>query len=83
MAEEIEVKEVLGVGNKISNEVEKTFIEDKMGDLGIPVVTYVPLDPFVGEADMFGKALIDYKPESPAIKAITQLKDYLKKRHGI
>jgi CO dehydrogenase maturation factor len=83
LAKDIEVNEVLAVGNKIRNIKEQKFIDEKMGELGSKVVAYIPFDPLVGEADMSGQASIDYNPEGPALKEVEYLKDYLKNRHGL
>ena len=81
LAEDIEVREVLAVGNKIGSKMEKLFIEDKMGELGVPIAAYIPHDEAVSEADMLGEAPIDHNPKSAAIIALAELKDYLKQRY--
>jgi len=81
LAEDIEVREVLAVGNKIGSEREKRFIEEKMGELGVPIAAYIPRDEAVAEADMLGEAPIDHNPNSAAIMALAELKNYLKQRY--
>lgn len=83
LAGDIEIKEVLAVGNKIRNATERTFIEEKLKELGISIVAYIPYDDSVAEADMLGKAPIDHDPESPAIKAVAGLVGFLEKRYGL
>ena len=83
LAADIEIKEVLAVGNKIRNATERTFIEEKLKELGIPIVAYIPYDDSVAEADMLGKATIDHDPESPAIKAVAGLVGFLEERYGL
>lgn len=83
MAEEIRVREVLGVGNKVSSERERAFIEAKMGELDVPVMAYIPFDNAIGEADMLGKPPIDNDPDAPAIEAVARLKEDLKGRFGV
>jgi len=82
LAREIEVREVLAVGNKIAGERERLFVEERMRDAGIPVVTYIPYDPAVAEADMLGEAPLDRDGNSPAVKAVTALKESLRLRYG-
>lgn len=82
LAEEIEVKEVYAVGNKVANETERQFIEDKMRELGVPVASYIPYDNSVAEADMKGVPAIDYQEDSPAIQAIKSLKAYVVDRYN-
>ena len=81
LAEDIEIREVLAIGNKIGSEREKRFVEEKMGELGVPIAAYVPHDEAVAEADMMGEAPIDHNPNSAAIMALAELKNYLKQRY--
>ncbi len=82
LAKEIEVQEVLAIGNKISSEREENFIKEKMEELGVEVIAYIPYDEEVAEADMLGIAPIDHNESSPAIKAIAKLKENLKARYS-
>ncbi len=81
LAKDIEVREVLAVGNKIGSEREKRFVEEMMGDLDVPIAAYIPRDEAVAEADMLGEAPIDHNPNSAAIMALAELKNYLKQRY--
>jgi CO dehydrogenase maturation factor len=83
LASDIEVQDVLAVGNKIGSERERLFVETKMEELGVPIAAYIPLDDTVAEADMIGKAPIDHNPDSPAIREVAKLKDYLKQQYQI
>lgn len=82
LAKEIEVREVLGVGNKIGGAEEAHFIEARMKELGIPVAAKIPYDPAVAEADLLGVAPIDHDGSSAAIRALVELKEFLKGRYG-
>jgi len=82
LAAEIEIQEVLAVGNKINSEKERKFIENRMRELDIPVAAYLPYDPAVAEADMLGEAPLDHDGNSPAVKALIELKEFLKRRYG-
>jgi CO dehydrogenase maturation factor len=81
LAEEIEIKEVLAVGNKVATEAERRFIMENMEAMGVPVVAIVPYDEAVGEADMKGVPTLDYDADSPAVQAVRELKDYLVARY--
>ncbi len=82
LAAEIEVQEVLAVGNKINNETERRFIEDRMKELEVPVAAYLPYDPDVAEADMLGESPLDRDESSPAVRALIELKEFLRSRYG-
>lgn len=83
LASDIEVKEVLAVGNKVNDERERQFIEKHMNQLGVPVAAYIPYDQAIAEADMLGKAPIDHSENSAAMKAVIDLKEFLKERYEI
>jgi len=80
LAGEIEVKEVLAVGNKVARPKDREFIQRNMDELGVPVVAYIPYDEAVTDADMAGTPTLDYAPGSEAVKAVSHLKDYLIER---
>ncbi len=83
LAKDIEVREVLAVGNKVGNEKERMFIEEWMAKLGIPLAAYGPYDESVAEADMLGIAPIDHDDNSPALRALAGLRDFLKQRYDL
>ncbi len=82
LAAEIEVREVLAVGNKIGGERERVFVEERMREVGVPVAAHIPYDPAVAEADMLGEAPLDHDSGSPAVAAVLNLKEFLKSRYG-
>ena len=82
LAREIEVQEVLAVGNKVRSERERLFIEEKMRELGVEIAAYIPYDEEVVEADMLGIAPIDHDDSSPALTALNHLKEALKTRYN-
>ena len=81
LAEEIEVKEVLAVGNKVARPKDREFIQRHMDELGVPVVAYIPYDEAVTDADMAGTPVLDYDEDSEAVKAVEELKRYLVERY--
>ena len=83
LARDIEIPEVLAVGNKIEGGKQRAFVRERMEELGIPVVAYIPYDPAVAEADMLGVSPLDYDGSSPAIKAVAELKEELKRRYAL
>jgi len=81
LSEEIEVKEVLAVGNKVARPKDREFIQRHMDELGVPVVAFIPYDEAVTDADMAGTPTMDYDADSEAVKAVNGLKDYLVQRY--
>lgn len=77
MAEEIEVETIYAVGNKVMRPKDEEFIQLKMKELGVPVISMIPYDQSVADADMEGVPTIDYNPDAPAVKAVGKLEKYL------
>ena len=81
MADEIEVETVLAVGNKVLRPKDEAFVLEKMAELGVPVISIIPYDQIVADADMEGVPVIDYNVESPAVQAVKELEEYLVDRY--
>ncbi len=56
------------------SDVIVTYIE---GEIGIPVVGIVPFDPRVPESVNYGRPLIEWRPDSPASKALIETGEIL------
>jgi CO dehydrogenase maturation factor len=80
MAEEIEVETILAVGNKVMRKKDEDFINKKMEELDVPVISLIPYDQSVADADMEGIPAIDYNVGAPAVKAVGELDKYLVER---
>jgi len=83
MAEEIEVETLLAVGNKVMREKDAEFIKEKMSELRVPVISLIPYDQSVADADMEGIPTIDYAPDSSAVKAVKELEELLIERYKL
>ncbi|KYH40366.1 MAG: carbon monoxide dehydrogenase [Candidatus Bathyarchaeota archaeon B26-2] len=82
LAKDINVKEVLAVGNKVTSSLDEEFIKESAAEVGLDVIGIVPFDPEVLRADRMRVAPIDFAPSSPAISAIKDLKDAIRVRTG-
>lgn len=82
LAQDIEVKEVLTVANKVGSLDEMLFVEERMKNLAVPIIANIPYDEAIAKADMLGEAPIDHDPSSPALKAMSELMDFLKQRYN-
>ena len=80
MAEEIEVETIFAVGNKVMRPKDEEFIHEKMKELGVEVISIIPYDQSVADADMEGVPTIDYDPDSSAVDAVKELEKYLLER---
>jgi CO dehydrogenase maturation factor len=81
LAEDIKVREVLAVGNKIFSKEDEDFIEHSLKNIGLETIGMIPFDRAISRADSLRVAPIDHSPTSPAIKAITNIKAILKERY--
>lgn len=77
LAGEINIKEVIFVGNKISDSEEEEYISGELTKFSLRLFHTIPFDQNVVRAGRARTALIDYSPTSPAILAIKDLADKL------
>ena len=82
LAADINIKEVLAVGNKVLANEDQKFIEKSLEKVGLELVCTIPFDRKILQADALRVSPIDYSSTSPAIKAIKQLKETLEERYG-
>jgi CO dehydrogenase maturation factor len=72
LANDIGVKDVLAVINKVSGADEEIFVSRKLDDMGLKVIGSIPRDDNVIKADMEGVPLSNF-PESPALKSMEKI----------
>ncbi len=74
LAKGIGVGEVVFVANKVLGQEDLKFIKR---ELNRDLLSWIPLDPAVREADIRGVSLIDYAPDSPAVESIESISSRL------
>ncbi|MEM1586676.1 MAG: AAA family ATPase [Candidatus Bathyarchaeia archaeon] len=77
LASEININEVIFVGNKISDAEEEDYIKGELSKFSLSLFHTIPFDQNIIRAGRAGIAPIDYSPLSPAISAIKSLADKL------
>jgi len=75
LALDIEVKKVSVIANKISNKEEEEFVKENLRKYGLELFHIIPYDNKIKIADMRRTPIIDYAPESLAVKSIYKLKN--------
>jgi CO dehydrogenase maturation factor len=75
-----EMKQVFLVGNRVMNETQKEAIQTFADKNGLNVLTFVPFDQGVIEADMLGETPLLHK-ESAAVQTIDNICDTLLKKN--
>lgn len=78
LAQDLGVKRVHAVGNKIECAEEERFVKVEVEKAGLDLLAAIPLDQAVPDAEMAGLSPIDYAPDSEAVKAIEGLGRRLK-----
>ncbi|MDO8056384.1 MAG: cobalamin biosynthesis protein CobN, partial [Candidatus Hermodarchaeota archaeon] len=73
LAHDIGVDTIFAVGNKIMDDVDQTTIESTLDVLQIPLLTSIPFDKGIRQANLKGIAPLDYAPESPGLQAIKSI----------
>ena len=64
LANDLGMKNLYLVGNRVRGEADAQFIRQMAGNL--PVLGFLPYDPLVIEADLTGQAVYDIAPETVA-----------------
>lgn len=82
LARELGLREVLVVANKLRSERDTAAVREYCARRGAEMVAEVPFDESITDADRVGQALIDVRPDAPAVAEITRLADTLIARLG-
>ena len=80
LAQELGIPRVMAIANKVRSPRDAATIEEYCTRHGIDLVASVPFDESVTEADHEGKALLDFRPDAPAVTAVRGLVDTLRER---
>ena len=73
LAQELKIRRVLGVANKIRSLADETAIREFALSHQIEMAAFVPLDNAILDADGTGASPVDEAPESPAVQAVMRL----------
>lgn len=76
LAADMGVKRIFIVGNKIVNEVQRKIVEDFAKENNLKILTFIPFDQKVSEAEAHGETPLKYG-ESEAVQAIKNLCEML------
>jgi CO dehydrogenase maturation factor len=82
LSADIDVNEILAVGNKILEEEDRQFVEQSLNRIELEMVGIIPYDRAVLRADALRIAPLDFSPTSPAVEAIKKIKMILVERYS-
>ncbi len=77
LAKDIDVGRVFAIGNKVVTSEDEEMIREWVKKEGIPLLGIIPLDEKVKQADRIGVAPLDLDANSPAMLAISDIKQKL------
>lgn len=73
LASDLGIGHIAIVANKVRDDSELDELQSFADSESIPVIGVVPFDEAARDADRAGAALVDFAPDSPAVKAIATL----------
>ena len=76
LGQELGIPRVVGIGNKIRDEVDAAAVRQFAASHGIPVVAEIPFDDAVRRSDLADAPFIDV-PDSTAVREIDRLAGWL------
>ena len=79
LASDLNIRNILGFGNKINNPSDKDFIQKNFNNMRIELVSSAPLDISIVKADNLRVAPIEFSPDSAAVQAVIEMKKFLEK----
>lgn len=79
LARDLGIPRVYVVANKVRSERDEAAIREYSARLGMDLLGVVPFDEAAQEADRANRALIEYRPAAPAVRAIAGMVDILTK----
>jgi CO dehydrogenase maturation factor len=81
LASDLKIQNIIGFGNKIINPDDKHYIQKNLDEMGLKLVSSAPFDNSIIKADNMRIAPIDFSPNSIAVNAVIELKEFLEKSH--
>jgi CO dehydrogenase maturation factor len=78
LAEELDVKNIFGVINKVTTDTDIGVVKDQLEARGIPLLGHIPYDKVLIEADLTGRSILDAEGNEAVIKAASGIKTRLK-----
>lgn len=73
LAQGLGIERVYGVANKIRNAQDEAAVLDYCAKHSLVLAARIPFDEAIVEADRAGVALVDYRPDAPAVIKIQEL----------
>ena len=77
LARELGVSEIAAVLNKIRNQGDRDAVAAYCATHYLPIAGEIPYDGELLDAERAGQPPLDYRPDSPSIRAIRQLAQFL------
>lgn len=82
LARELGIEHVWAVANKVRSARDEEIIRSYCTDHEVELAAVVPWDEAIQDADREGRALMDYKPDAPAVVAVQGIADLVEGKAG-
>lgn len=83
LARELGLDRVWVVANKVRSDRDEAAIREYCAKRSFEVISIIPFDESITEADHQGRSLIDFLPTAPAVRVIEALADAVMDRTGM
>lgn len=75
LASDLRIPRIVAVLNKSRNSQDRDFAVERLKDLGIPLVGWVPYDPHIVQADLQDTSIIDHEECGDVVEALESIKE--------
>jgi CO dehydrogenase maturation factor len=83
LARDLRIKHIYGVANKLRGPQDAEAVEAYCRNHDLQLIARIPFDDNVVEADMTGRAVIDYDVTSPIVEELSRAADFLLGELGV
>lgn len=80
LARGLGINHIYAVANKLRSAADEKAVQDFCRNHDLEIIAAIPFDQNVTEADLAGRALLDYQPAAPLVAEVTKLADTLCQR---
>lgn len=81
LAEDLDIKRVSGILNKVKDEEGKKIVQRRLEELDIPLLGIIPYDELFVRSDLSGKAPLDLDEKSKGINALKEIEKQIVERN--
>ena len=80
LARGLGINRIFAVANKLRSAEDEQAVKDFCANHDLEIIAAIPFDQSVTEADLLGRSLIDFNPDSSVVAEVTKLAARLRQR---